>query len=531
MTRIPLDLYGEVTAPDGTRYKWDANQSADSRPQNLTFGTKIGEGFSGGGLQLSRRIDLDYPDIGLVYDVTFRGADGSTAYEGRIAANPRDLQDQHSMGVTLAGWIAHAKDRRFQEIYCDRRLDAWGEMLVTRKAALASSGISTGDFSWTTQDRQMVCALPNQALGGQTLGESDYHAPDGVTVAKIQYVGSSTSAPAYQLQFVELDSAGLAQTTGTTPTNDGSVHTITCATPTQHVGVKLYSNGTAVTPTAGALIQYSALSAIGNHGLTLYAGESGQPDGVLASDAIRNIAARWCPRLSTAGVQDTSYPIQHLAFTDRTFPFDAWLEINKYHLWFLGVWENKTLYFQPYDLTDYDWEIRTDDPGTTFSPQGPSTDDVFNGIAVTYTDLPSGLTKIATPDTTSDLADTDVANPWNQANVDHWDEITLSTPTLTAVAEQIGRTALEDRNRPKTPGTITVRGYIRDRAGNQQPVWKIRAGDTISITNFPNDSPRLIVETSYDDESKTAQLSIDQPFALIDAYLDRLGNALGARGI
>jgi hypothetical protein len=39
------------------------------------------------------------------------------------------------------------------------------------------------------------------------------------------------------------------------------------------------------------------------------------------------------------------------------------------------------------------------------------------------------------------------------------------------------------------------------------------------------------VEADYDDEQKTVSLAIDKPFALLDAYLDRLGNAIGARGL
>jgi hypothetical protein len=98
---------------------------------------------------------------------------------------------------------------------------------------------------------------------------------------------------------------------------------------------------------------------------------------------------------------------------------------------------------------------------------------------------------------------------------------------LAAQAALLGQAALADRNRAKTPGTITVRGYIRDRAGNPQPVWKVRAGDTIAITNF-NDLIRLIVETDYDDETKEIRLAIDKPFALLDAYLDRQANAQAA---
>ena len=136
-----------------------------------------------------------------------------------------------------------------------------------------------------------------------------------------------------------------------------------------------------------------------------------------------------------------------------------------------------------------------------------------------------------TPETNPELGDTDPDNPYNKRGVQQWDELELSAPTLQAQAIQIGRAVLADRNRPRTPGTITVQGYIRDRAGNEQPVWKVRAGDKIAITDFPNDTPRLIVETDYNDDDKSVSIAVDLPFQLLDAYLDRLGNALGARGL
>jgi hypothetical protein len=143
-------------------------------------------------------------------------------------------------------------------------------------------------------------------------------------------------------------------------------------------------------------------------------------------------------------------------------------------------------HYRPYDLTDYDWEIRTDDPGVTFSPQGPSTDSLFNGIGVTYTDPLTGAQDRLTPETTSTLEDTSTDEPVERR--------TASTTGMRSRSRRrrsrrrrllLGVAALADRNRPKTPGTITATGYIRDRAGNPQPVWKVRAGDTIAITNFP----------------------------------------------
>lgn len=529
---IPLDLYGEVTTASGARFKWDANQAAGSRPQNFSFRTKIGEGFSDASLQLARRIDQDYPDLNLVDNVVFTGADGSVAYEGRNSAMPRDLGDRHSIGVTLAGWMAHAKDRRFAMPFVDRPVSRWDQFPIERRAQLAVAGISTGDFQFSQDGGGVVCAFPNQALGALTVAETWYEAPPGTLLAGISYRGSTTSLPvgyAINVAATDVRSAGTAD--NYSPTMDDTTRVITFTTPRRYALLQVYSSGVAATPAAGAQVRFTKLAAYGDHALAGYTGDPSEPIGVYLTDALTYIARTYCPMLDTSGIQQNPYVVQHLAFNDRTYPYDAFLELNKYALWHLGVWENKRLDFRPYDLSDYDWEIRTDDPGTTFSPQGPSTESLFNGMEVTYTNPLTGAVEVITPDTDATVADTSLTNPWNAWGLDHWDPITLSSPELPESAANLGAAALADRNRPKTPGTITVTGYIRDRAGNPQPAWKPRAGQTISITNFPNDLPRLIVETDYNDEDKTIKLAIDSPFALLDAYLDRQTNALQAAGL
>jgi len=131
---IPLELAAEVTAADARRYRWDSNRPAGDRIRNLSFSTKIGEGFSSAQGQLARRIDMDYPDLSLVDNVTIFGMDGSVAWEGRISAMPRELSDTHSIGVTCTGWMSHAKDKKLSEIYVDRDQSGWGDMSAARRA-------------------------------------------------------------------------------------------------------------------------------------------------------------------------------------------------------------------------------------------------------------------------------------------------------------------------------------------------------------------------------------------------------------
>jgi hypothetical protein len=246
---LPLDLYAEIQTADGTRYKWDANQPPGSRLQNWSHRTKIGEGFSDGGGQLARRIDQDYADLNLVDNLILTGADGSIAYEGRVSAMPRDLSDTHSIGVTTAGWMAHAKDRMFQEIYVDRDVGQWADMTLERKALLLGLADSIGDFSYAAGQGGLVCALPNQALGAQTVAEAWYQAPPGCKVAKIGYRGKVTSFPASYVQVLvtsDLRDGSAATLVGTTL--DDTLRSATITTPTRYVGHEVYSNGTVATP-------------------------------------------------------------------------------------------------------------------------------------------------------------------------------------------------------------------------------------------------------------------------------------------
>jgi hypothetical protein len=92
----------------------------------------------------------------------------------------------------------------------------------------------------------------------------------------------------------------------------------------------------------GADVEYDRLANLalyGDHGLPLIGTD---PKGVAASDVIRHVIGKYCPLLNTDGVQATTYPIPHLVFRDGVDPYDALLDVNKYHLWQLGVYENRT---------------------------------------------------------------------------------------------------------------------------------------------------------------------------------------------
>lgn len=535
----PLDLAVDVTDPSGVHYRWDSNDRyGGNRPQNLSFSTKRGDGFADASVTLARRIDRDYVDLHLFDDVAFVGADGSVAYEGRIAAMPRSVQEAHSIGVQCAGWMAHAKDKPFTEIYVDRDLSAWEQTSRARQATLLTNNFGIHSFEATRDSTSSNPALMLRIEGPWTtpflpVVEPVYDAGPANLVSSVfiwTNAGPITDST-FTLKVIGGASDSNFDVVGsdlwTTGSDIQGYQTVTGGR--RFVGVQFSYPTTGVT-TQGSnyTMGLRNLAVYGDHGLSLY---GDNPSGVFASDVIKHIAGKYCPKLNVTGVQDTTYPIPHLVFKDPTAPYDAFTSVNAFHLWELAVWENKTLTFGPSDRRDYDWEVRLTDFGVSVEEQGDTTDDLANGMIVQFTDVSTGAKNMVTPDTASDLLDTNPDNPASMHGIQRWTNITLSNPTTTDSAVQIGRAALAEFNQPKAPGTINITGHVRDRAGHWQQGWKVRAGDTIAITDHPNDSPRLITETSWNHDSKQLTVTVDSTSKRLDALFDRLGVALSAAGL
>jgi hypothetical protein len=121
-------------------------------------------------------------------------------------------------------------------------------------------------------------------------------------------------------------------------------------------------------------------------------------------------------------------------------------------------------------------------------------------------------------------------NPVNRAGRYRATDITLSSPHPLADALQIGRAALAEFNAPKHKGTATRRGHIQDRQGNWQPVWKVRAGQRVLITNSIDEEIHVIHETDYQHDRGEVRIAVDDTFQRLDAYLDRYANALTGVG-
>lgn len=545
--RPPLGLSVNVTDAGGVVSQWSSrSRNPEDRPRIGSFGSQRMQGFSTASIDLSRRIDRDYVDLHLLDDIQIIGDDGTIAYEGRIGAMPRSVDTQHTISLQAGGWMGHAKDRKFTQIYVDRDLGRWETVGQTEQVGLIAAGYANVGPTVVRDTGTAVLKLAFNgawAAGGLPMAAAQYDAGTGNLIGSIYYAwtrGTNVSSggdPNYtwMAKLTTSDTIASGQdTTADLQAAGPSTGTLTATSTASRRFAMLRFHYDVAGGTAN--MEYTTtwvVAVFGNHGLTK---RGTGTQGFYASDMLRHMFQAYCPMLNTAGIQDTTYLIEHQAFREPTDAYDAALDINKYHLWDLSCWENRTVYYKPIDLTDYDWDVRFSDEGFSTTLQGDTSTDLANGVCVSYTDVATGRPGRLTPDDTSELLDTSVENPANQHGYPVWTEYQISVPTTAAGAVQIGRAALAEFNAPKAPGTITIGPYVRDRAGHWQPYHRVRAGDRIAITSSTSlsDRPRLIAEVTHSPSpggGGTASIAVDRPPQKLAAVIDRINSALLAANL
>lgn len=543
------ELTVEVTKPDGRVFHWAPDEPlAENIYSNLSFSTKRMEGFERASCVLQRRGDQDQADIDLYDSVVIRSGTGDVCYEGRISAQPRSLDENGwQVQVEMSGWMSHARDRKFTQIYVDRDLGNWGAPTLERQLYLSDTARTT---KFVIVDQGSVALAPNgnQALhlvldrinssgAIRQMSTSVYDAEDIDTISAVWYrvltrddagtvLNPAAGNWANTLSTSATSDAATFETTGSLASASTGFHLPTIA-DARFVFAQLYPF---VDLTAdGSWNAWWEFAVYGSSGVPL-AGED-LPLGVTASEVIKHICG-FCPMLNPGRVDDTGHVIGHLAFRDRTDPYDGFLEVNRYHRWELAVYENRTLHFFPADLTQADWVVRTDDPGVTVQWQGDTTESLANGIVVQFEDVVTGNSRTITPEDDERLADLSELNPANRsAGYPIWTEQTLSTPCTYEDAVAIGVALLAEFNQVKAPGTVQVGAWVRDRFGVLQPSHQVRAMETVAVEDYVDARPRLITSTDYSDDARTCSIGVEGGTYRVDAWLDRLSTAVQAQNL
>jgi len=539
-TKPPLELDVEVETADGTLYRLDAtSRRASKRPQSISHSTQRGEGCGPGSFKLTRETMRDYEDLGLIDTHRFVGKDGSVAYEGLNHDFGRTNDPVQQFLVTLVGWYAATRFRKFSEIYVDRSLANWGGPSTARRAQVIPAGyrfVAEPDINgWRGAGATapgIVFTFNHFEASYIELQEAWYWG-GGVDIGELRFdvatlSGGSPDTNWAECGFLSPDDV-TSSVVASTPSHQEAVANLAAVANGAGYKYALLQDAYLGPSIGDYNIAHGALNPriFGRHGLTKQ-GPAGE-EGFFASDMLADIINRFTP-LTWAG-NPTSYPIGQANFKGVK-PDDAIKTLNDFDLLETAVYEEKKFLYYPADLTKADWIVRTDDPGVRFTPlQGDSIESFANGVEVTFTDF-SGRTQTLYPSDFAELRDEAEGNPANRHGVDLWAEYTAPFPCNLGEALQIGRAYLAEYNRPKAPGTISIAGgYIRDAEGHWHQGWKPRSSETIALVNHPNDAPRLITQTNWDQDGKTLQISVDNGYQLLSAYMARAANGREAANL
>lgn len=541
-SKPPLELSVEIETADGQGFVLDGQGPAKDRPRGISFGSQRGDGFAEAGCSFARRGDLDYPDLNLLDKVTFRGADGEIAYQGYHSANPRGSEEGPAIELSLDGPMTLGRDRPIQFLGVDSELGSWREASMARKTSLISLG-------WNPKGPEVI-ADPSSGEPALELAAEDTWTTGGLPHVSALYdakgldIGSFVGAWKragtidhtvtnwfWSVYGAALDdfASGVIDAGNLRAAGPGTV-SLDLPAGMKFLELLLYHSGTNGAAGTRYSLFWTLAQVFGAHGLERI-GES--PQGLRVSDVIRATAAIGAPQLSTEGVQESSYPWRSAVWLDPTDPYDIWLQGNDFHLWELNAFEGPTLHFGPADLSRHNWEVEDGQAGCSVRFDGDSAETLRNGIVVQFTDRAGETRTIYPTDFPDALMDPNSQNPATRHGREKWGEpVVIPYMTTEADAVQIGSAVLAEELAPRSPAVVTVKGgYVLDAQGNWQQGWKPRCSQTLAITNHPNPRPRLITDARWDQDSKTATLTLERPSKRVEALFNRIQSRLRAANL
>lgn len=524
-TKPPLALAVEVITADGWESRLDpSSRTAGKRPQGLSFATQRGEGNGPANFTVTRKVMRDYADLNLLDTTRFIGMNDDVAYDGVNHDFARTNDPLQQFAVSLIGPMALLEKRRFSETYVDRSHAGFTDTSNDRKLHRYEAGMSPSGSMSSQGDETTglpVLTLNLDRVVANHFAEGLYRSEVPIGDVYLDLV-TKNIGEGWQI-FVELhdDDSWLSAFDTSGNIAPGPFAGLVPSTTERRKCVVLIIGYVG----AGGPLEVSATAFFRN--LAIF-GTSAVPKrgatgelGFYVSDLSEDIVNRFTPLTWSEENTKTTYPVQQAAYK-RSTPLDAIRSLNDVHLFEIGVYDDREFFFRPADLTQADWIVRTDDPGVRFTPlQGDSIDGFANGVEVTYTDF-FGIEHTLYPTDFPELRDESPTNPANRHNIPLWAELAIPYPTTLADAVQMGLAKLAEVNRPKAPGTISVAGgYVRDAEGHWHQGWKVRSSETIALANHPNDAPRLITATNWDQDSKVLQVSVDNGYQLLEAFLAR----------
>lgn len=542
--RLACNLYQHDGGP--LRFGPDEADPGDI-PTAVSFGTEVpGWGFAEGSVVLKRPAGMSDLDANLFAAAHIYDEAGETAYRGRVAGLPRTGANE--IEIDLEGPLAHLDDdASARMIYRDTDLGNWSGMSRARKVAVIAASRTPEDGSSTydtsTGSPAMELAITGDwAATAQPDVEAWYDAGPGQAIAAIAGTWTREAAAASTSWYWSLAVADSDDGTGYATSGDKQSEPTASASTTFTPGTPkrfglldfIYLSG-AVSGYENITfaVRWTNLAVYGNHGLTLRGAEPSA--GYYASDIVSDALSRWAPLIDTDAIEQSSFVIPHLVFNERAtaravIEAVSLFGASGFTLPDWGYYEG--FFWRTPGTYGRTWRVRRDQAALP-QDEGPTTESRCNGMIIVYTDA-AGVTRAVGPPgsgcdyETTDLQDTDPANPANAAGIPRRYGTREIGITSQEGAVLLGRLLLNDANTRRYKGSVQLKGHVSDSAGNSHPAYLVRAGDYIVVEDDEDTAPRKVVSTSFDGTTLAAEL--DNKSTSIDSLLARLDVAIKPAG-
>ena len=537
-SRRPQRLAVIIKRANGADVRFGAGPGpVANRATGIKFSTRLMEGFAEGQFTIPRSTLVGI-ELSIYDTVQFVTDTGRVVYEGRVAG--LQLEDANRVTVLTGSWMSHGRDRPLAPyIYLVRDAQNWGQVTAARMSKITVAGYS-GTTARVEDGGVFIFdegGLPFTATALPWAGLM-YEAPPGAFIDELVMTYGNRAnyvADPNRHAYVLLgnsdaidDGAGTYDISADLAPTAGTLHTVSlpATKATRHWASVECSYGAAVggSDNYERSVGFFNPVVIGPHKLTRDANNY-----LRVSDIIKHSAAQAAPLLDTTAIPDTPYRVAHCRVDDPTDPYDLWLAMNRYELKNLAVWTNRQLTYTDIDRDAVNWQITGSDPNTSVRFDGPQAGQQINGMMVRFQNVLTTRADIVTPTTNpTQLADTSPSIPANMAGVPVWEKLQLPDPDTPTGAARYGEVVMAAFNRQKRPGKATVFGTIRNGFNADTDAMLVRAGTTVLVTDEVTNggsAPRLIVETTYTDETQRLDLTIDGTSQDADALLADLQDA------
>jgi hypothetical protein len=521
----------EVFDRSGHKFRFGPEEEQVSRTLlGHSFNTAATGGYGAGNFEVTAPSKHEPFVAGEFYGVRLYIVEtNETLYAGRVTGTPQS--GTNSISIETEGWINSLGDNQTaSEIFIDRALDNWGEGSTARKIAVNAIGVYdytkssfTTGFTGSTNTPAIFVEFSAFGAGVNEITEVFYRSPVELGQVKYDYItpkpGGSINGTMYATND---DVTSVIIATGSTHGITAAANqTLSIGAGAKYLFIQMTYTGEYVGLSAGDTYGWSNIRVRGRHGLT--AAGSGLSEGFLLSDLSAYIVGRWGPLLYfTTGqggtVEPTTLPVNQAAFREDTTAWemlkalqiyggnaDAVLDVGCYGH------DGKEFYMRsaPYGK---EWIVRSegDEANAVPSFAGPDSSQFINGIKILYDPDGSGQKKSIGPvGSGADIQsavfeDTALSNPANADGSKHWAvrDIGINSREM---AEAVAFKEMAYRNSQDWRGSITVKGEVEDAAGNLFPAGMMRGGDTITVVDDEDPTPRRIESSS----NQALEVSVD----------------------